>query len=369
MRMSPLERLKRRNLDYLLIETIKQIGVSNYSLIARMTGINTETVRYKINNQLGRFGLSIQINPNYSELGLSFGILHVKATISSSISWLDEASYLCFAGKVMGSENYICTFAIPYRFKKKYNDLLQIFKNQRLIQEFEIRDALWFRYPPFRSEFYDFDERRWKVDWKKIDTIMNESGASSTVVNRDADVDFIDLKILKQMQLNPTISLTKIAHDIQANPRTVRYHHSEHVVKRRYVLNNNVRWSRPFTEGRVSEVMQCVISFISLKQDDVALARKLMNKIPFTWLEVGAGDNSYYSFLDIPINDFHETVRYIESHCEQIREKLAISILDSSRSRSFPIPDEMFDPRRGWTLPGYRKEIGDESQRESVQND
>ena len=39
------ERLKRRNQDYLLIETIKRVGPSNYSLLARLTGLNPETVR------------------------------------------------------------------------------------------------------------------------------------------------------------------------------------------------------------------------------------------------------------------------------------------------------------------------------------
>src|SRR5438445_13750515 len=66
-RMSEFERLQRRNQDYVLLETIKQVGASNYSLIARLTGLNPETVRYKVSKQLAKLGLDLSINVNYSK--------------------------------------------------------------------------------------------------------------------------------------------------------------------------------------------------------------------------------------------------------------------------------------------------------------
>src|SRR5712692_10986377 len=98
--MSEFERLQRRNQDYVLLETIKQVGASNYSLIARLTGLNPETVRYKVSKQLAKFGLDLSINVNYSELGFSMGLLLITAggasngAVAGGGGWLDRVQYL-----------------------------------------------------------------------------------------------------------------------------------------------------------------------------------------------------------------------------------------------------------------------------------
>ncbi len=357
--MHSFDKLKRRNQDFMLIETIKQIGVSNYSLLARMVGMNPETVRYKVNNQLARYGLGVQVNLNYTELGMAVGLLTVRADASNKKSWVDSVSYLSFIGKVMGAEKYLCTYALPFRFKKKYLDSLASLKQEKILDDFEAIEAQWVRYPSFRPEFYNFDERRWVVDWRRVDMTPEEVGTSFTEVNRDAEVDYIDLRILRSMQMTPTVSLAKIAKEIDANERTLRYHNSEHVVKKKLILNSNIRWKRPEIEGKQSELMEVVFSFKNLKREEVTPVRKLLNRIPFTWLEAGSEDGGYYAFLDIPIDRFHEAINYIESHVENAKERLSMTILDAAKSRSLYLPDEMYDPKRGWTLPNYSREMAE----------
>ncbi len=353
--MGAFDKIKRRNLDFLLIETIKQIGVSNYSLLARMTGINPETVRYKVNKQLSKYGLGVQVNLNHAELGMSAGLIVVDAEPSKE--WLGEVSYLFFEGKVIGAAKYVGLFAVPFRFKKKYADVLAYMKQQKEINDFQVYDSKWMRYPSFRPEFYDFDAKRWNVDWKRVEMTMGESGATSTDVNREAQVDYFDIKILKAMQERPTVSLAKVASEIEANPRTLRYHNSEHVVKGKFILNSNVRWKRPSLEGKPGEVMQVLALFKGVGQEGVVHARKLMNKVPFTWVEGGSEAGDYFALLDVPIERLYETTRYIEANTEGVRNNLSILMLDNMRSRYLYIPEEMFDPKRGWTLPGYRQEM------------
>ncbi len=324
-----------------------------------MVGLNPETVRYKVNNQLARYGLGIQINLNYTELGMAVGLLTVKAEPSRSKSWLDSVNYLSFVGKVMGAEQFFCAYAVPFRFKKKYIDLLGALKEQKIIEDFEAIEAQWIRFPSFRPEFYDFDERRWVVDWRRVDMTMNEVGASCTEVNRDAEVDYIDLRILRSMQVTPTVSLARVAKEIGANARTLRYHNAEHVIKKKLILNSNIRWRKPELEGKQGEVMQTVFAFKNLKHEDVEQVRKLMNRIPFTWFEAGSEGGGYYSFLDIPIERFHETISYIESHADRVKEHLSMLMLDAAKSRAMVLPDEMFDPKRGWTLPNYAQEMAE----------
>lgn len=339
------------NAESVLVETIRQVGISNYSLIARLTGLNVETVRYKVNKQLGRLGLGIEVNIDYGQIGFSTHVLHVKPNPNSTKSWLDVLPYLGFVARPMGSPQYFCVYSIPYRFRKRYVDLLESLKKDALIEEFSTEDVSWLRYPHLRSESYNFSTGRWTVDWKKIDMKDREEGIQISPPNTDARVDYIDAKILHFLQEDPGVNPAQIAKTIKANQRTVRYHYSEHVVTRKFILSNNVRWFRPVLEGKLDQLMELLISFKSLDSDGLAKAKKVCNKIPFTWLEASSsGGSSYYALLDIPMDYFHETVKYIESRIQSKDSQSMITILDPSKTRRLSFPDEMFDRERGWCL-------------------
>ncbi len=346
------ERLKRRNQEYLLIETIKRVGPSNYSLLARLTGLNPETVRYKISKQLPKYGLGLTVNINYGELGFSMGLLKVRANSSSGKSWFDHTHYLMLLSKVVGTDTFLCIYGIPFRFKKKYAESFEELKQKKLIDEFEMTELYWMRYPPFRSELYNFETKSWKVDWKRIESTTQEAGVTSFAVNHDPKVDDVDIKILKYLKEDPTFGLAKLGKEIGVNPRTVRYHHTEHVVKGNLIVGNNIRWTWPLQQGKSSEIMQVMAGLKGLEQDEVATVRKLFNKLPFTWVEGGTEGKDYFAFLDIPILSFHDCVRFIETSLGAVRSKLEVSILDSAKTQYMSVPDEMFDKRLGWRLFG-----------------
>jgi hypothetical protein len=343
------ERIKRRNQDYLLIETIKQVGASNYSLVARLTGLNPETVRYKVSKQLVKFGLSLSLNINYGELGFSLGLLSVTPAPANGSLWTRQAPYLLICSKVMSANKAICLYGIPPRFKKKYNEQLESLKQKKLIDDFSSTELHWVRYPPFRSEMYDFDKKCWVVDWGRVDATMQESGATVFANSGEPKVDDIDLKILKYLKQNPTVGLARIGKEIGVNPRTVRYHHTNHVLNGKLLLGNNIRWTRP-GEGEEGKVMQILASFKGLGTDELTTVRKLFNSLPFTWLEAGTDTRDYFAFLDIPILDFHETMGYVEGRVQAARSKLEVSILDPALTEDRGIPEEMFDKRMGWRL-------------------
>jgi DNA-binding Lrp family transcriptional regulator len=339
---------ERRILDHLLIETIKQVGVSNFSLIARLTGLNPETVRYKIHKQLSRMNLAVNVNIDYGLLGFKIGVMKVKGTEADGDSWLDQTSYLTFAAKTMGTNDFTCLYAIPPNLKKKYLDSYEAMKQDGLIDDFEASEIFWVRYPPFRSEYYDFDDKRWVVDWQQVDRTYHEAGVISSPHGHEAKMDLFDLRILKRIQQNPTITVTRIAKEMKANPRTARYHYLEHIVKNKLILSFDVRWA----QGKLSrpdDLMQVVYSANQLNEDQKDEVGKVFNRIPFTWLEAGNGDG-YLAFLDIPITDFHETVRYVERNTEAVRDKLGMTMLDPSKTRLFKVPEEMFDKKMGWRL-------------------
>ena len=338
------------NAEYLLIETIRQVGVSNYSLIARLTGMNPETVRYKINNQLSKLGLQILINVDYSKIGFQMGLLSVKPNPTAGRTWLDHASYLTFVSKVMAQDRYLCLYAIPHRFKKKYSDAISEMNSLNLIDDFSLTPISWVRYPPLRTEFFDIDTGRWNINWGRIDMMKQELGVASKTIDTDAKIDYIDAKILKYMQEDPTISPAKIARLIDANPRTVRFHYSEHVMKGGLILCNNVKWSKPATQGDPRQTMQLAVLYDGVSGDLPAAARRICNRIPFTVMEAQFEERGYFAFLDIPMEYFHETVSYLERSLPGQPSDRQTLILDPGKTQFLNFPEELFDSERGWRL-------------------
>lgn len=339
-----------RNTEYLLIETIRQVGVSNYSLISRLTGLSAETVRYKVNKQLGKMGLGILVNIDYAQLGFSMGLLRVKSNPRAEKSWLDVASYLLLESKSMGAESYVCMYAIPFRFKKKYIDSVTELQRAGLVESFESQEISWIRYPPMRSEFFDLDSGKWNVDWKRVDLTSSEMGPTSHLVNQDAKVDYIDTKILRFMQEDPTISPAKIAQKLNANARTIRYHYAEHVQKGRLILGNNVRWIKGVSPGKTPEIMQIATIFRNLDPEELNAVRKLCNKIPFTLIEAAFENRGYFAFLDVPLEYFHETMAYIDRNTSLYNNKKELVILDPTKTQFMNLSDELYDKERGWRL-------------------
>jgi hypothetical protein len=113
-----------------------------------------------------------------------------------------------------------------------------------------------------------------------------------------------------------------------------------------------VRWTWPLQQGKSAEIMQVMVGFKGMEQEEVSVVRKLFNKLPFTWVEGGTEGRDYFAFMDVPILSFHDCIRFIESHLGDLRTKLEVSILDSAKTQYMNVPDEMFDKRLGWRLFG-----------------
>ncbi len=347
--MGAFDRLERRNHDYLLLETIKRVGVQNYSLLSRLTGLNPETIRYKVNKHLTKLGLNTTVDINYGELGLAVSYLVVTPT-GGGHSWLDTMSYIIFTGKLIGANRYFCLCAVPFRFKKKYTEILEDLKTRGLIREYELEDLYWVRYPPFRAELYDFEEKTWKMDWNRFGLFSSEMGPSFVSVNRDSPVDYIDLKILRSLMDDPTIPLAKAAKTMNANPRTVRYHNTEHVTTGKFILCSNIRWVKPIQEGQAGKLMQVAFLFKRLEEQEMEKVRKFCNNLPFTWFEGGTEDRTYLALVDLPLEAFHETMQKSELYLRGVSQNFETMLLDPSSSKTLGIPDEMFDKKRGWRL-------------------
>jgi hypothetical protein len=343
--LDTVSKLKRKNQDLFLFETIKKVGMQNYSLLSRLTGLDPETVRYRVNYHLKRFGLSACININYSQLGLLVSLIITEGTHSEN-----AIPYLSFHSRAVGSNKNVFVIVHPARLKKKYiNYLEQRAKDFRILK---VKIFYWVRMPSFRIELFNFDKRTWEIDWNKIELPQPEEGPSFISYNPDAKPDYFDLKILKKMVYEPSISIAKIAKELNVNPRTLRYHYLEHVLKQKLILSHNLKI---MDSSQKEEKFRVSILVENLEEKSLEEIRGFCNRLPFTWLEARTEDRNYFAIMDIPLQFFNETLKRLELRLRPLSKSYEVMLLDPSTPAVLDIPDSMFDPDRGWRLYEYNQ--------------
>ena len=99
-------------------------------------------------------------------------------------------------------------------------------------------------------------------------------------------------------------------------------------------------------------MVQAVIMSRKLDETGMTKVRKFCNSLPFTWLEAGTEDRTYLAIVDIPMADFQTCVQQVEVHLQGAGDSYEVTMLDTTKTRPLAIPEEMFEPKRGWRLYG-----------------
>ncbi len=157
-----------------IVEAIKRVGPRNCSLISRMTGIPTETVRYKIDEQLVRKGIIIRVSVDYNKLGLARNWLTLNFSDEYDelapriLDALSKIGYLIYYGRVVPRRNYVSIAALPPKAKAEYRKFLNGLIDLSILTSYKMDELAWVRYLSMRPEYYDFSTRTWKINWEGL---------------------------------------------------------------------------------------------------------------------------------------------------------------------------------------------------------
>src|SRR5205807_523241 len=69
-----------------LIEAVNRVGIQNISLLSRMTGMPTETIRYTMKKRFPKMGLKVGSPLNHSALGLERYFVSMRMTQTAAQS-------------------------------------------------------------------------------------------------------------------------------------------------------------------------------------------------------------------------------------------------------------------------------------------
>jgi len=338
-----------------IVEAIKKVGPRNCSEIARLTGIPTETVRYKIKNQLAEKGVVISAVLNSNEIGIPAHLLNLNFTndfrsaAPSLLEILSKIGYITYYTRVLPQGTYLAKLQIPPKFREEYDKFLRSLVNIEILKSYEVKPLAWERYLSLKPEYYDFYNKSWVVDWKTVSASKAFLQQADTAVKEQPEIDKPDVFILKELQLDCTRSITDIATKLQMNPKTLRYHFAQHVQDKRLIQDYSVRWTGNSSLTERRWIMGVFLRVKDPTAEELWKAQAAFGKLPFTWFDAVAEDRSLYlAEIALPSTYYLDTMNYLYSECIAFGDKLEHQLADYACSSSFTIPYEMFDETRGW---------------------
>lgn len=340
-----------------IVEAIKKVGPRNCSEIARLTGIPTETVRYKIKNQLADRGVAISAVLNSNEIGIPVHLLDLNFTedfrsaAPSLLEILSKIGYITYYTRVLPQGTFLAKLQIPPKFREEYDKFLRSLVNIEILKSYGVQPLAWERYLSLKPEYYSFDNKSWVVNWKKVSASKAFLQQMDAPVKEQPKIDKPDVFILKELQLDCTRSIADIARKLQMNPKSLRYHYAQHVEGRRLVQGYSVRWTGNSSLTERRWITGVFVRVRNPTAQELWTVQASFAKLPFTWFDAVAEDGSLYlAQIALPSSYYIDTMNYLHNECITFGDKIEYQLADYVCSSSFTIPYELFDGTRGWVF-------------------
>lgn len=340
-----------------LVEYLQVLGPRNISALAREVGHHPETVRYEV-KKLAKMGFSCRPVIAYERLGLRPIIAFVRPSKllqgheSSFAKLLAEVAYCVYFGRTLFDKNLILYFYFPREKIAKLYEFMNALQDGALIDAYKIFVAKRRIALPFRPEFFDFQHWTWSINWKELNGIYP---LALEDVDKPCEFDRLDLRIVKAMQVNPTVELTELKNELgkEITLKTVIYHYKSHVLSNRIISGHVVFWTGEPAITPAHRVLYPKLWLENLSYAEFSAAMSTLALLPFSWSLFYTEDMDFiYAEALIPIYQLIEASHWLTERLDyNIASKLRMAFIDRNMARAFALPEFMFDSSRGeWTF-------------------
>jgi len=232
----------------ILVELAKY-GPRNISNLARAINLPITTVRFRLKKMIDDGLLLVGVNPNLPRLGLAKAFLIADAMLGCSKALLEiirNADYWTYIIRCYGKmDGYCAYFAFPAEHK---NELQNYLKEASSIGILPCYKAFWITNSHYVTPdfiWYDFKEKRWKLQWYKwFNEILNAPEELPDVLKETESyqimADKADLVIIKELEKDAAIELKKLAKILKITPQSVGNRYQKHIIERNLIANYNV---------------------------------------------------------------------------------------------------------------------------------
>jgi DNA-binding Lrp family transcriptional regulator len=338
---------------YKLIEAIKKYGPRNFSLLSRVTGIPIETIRYKICKQFKEKGIGVHLGIDYNKLALVRTWIKLEFQESflqyaEKLLWkFSEIGYLIYYASTLPYNEYYAMFAIPTRYRKEYRNFLDSLIEEGILNNYYAYELTSCRHLSLNAKYFDFDNWEWKIDWNNLESPdVNVEQPFESELLKDPLVDYHDLLILKELQINSLRSLSEIAKKLNMNPRTILYHFNEHIIRRGIINQYYIKWwyKKISDEEKVSLILQVY----DINEKEIRILKEEIEKLPFTFFDAYSLESRFYIAQQLlPAEHINNTLKYL-TKIKKMHGINNFSLEFIEKEEAFTTPYEEFDEREGW---------------------
>ncbi|MDG6902084.1 MAG: Lrp/AsnC family transcriptional regulator [Nitrososphaerota archaeon] len=340
-----------------LVKLISEIG-PDIPEIARRLDQFKESVRYRYKEKVLSKGFGVQAIVDHEKLGLrrvlfvaDFGP-EFKGYTNAILTAMNELCYVVYFEKRLLYDDYVVAASVPSEHVASYVSFLNSLKESGLFKSLKVVPFDWFRTNPMRTECYDFDTGRWDFDWS---TPLKTSDQAAYAPSGHTKFDYMDLLILKELQIDATRSFVEISEKLKLNYKVLAWHMKTHVMERKMISGYYLRWMGTTYDTVLEKALhrQHRYQHISLlstglsERERMELMAKL-HTIPFLWSEmVGASD--YFAEFYFPTEDTVEGFQFLTRAIADVKVKTEVMVLDQSEALSFTISHNLYSKdKKAW---------------------
>ncbi|HZW84570.1 MAG TPA: hypothetical protein VFE91_01530 [Nitrososphaerales archaeon] len=334
-----------------LVKLLTELG-PDIPEISRKLGQFKESVRYRYKEKILNKGFSVQANVNHERLGLRRMVVIVefadayKTYAQAIFAAMNELSYLVsFARAIIGGE-YVVNVSAPEALYEDVREFYLALKDKGIFTQMEILEFDWMRTAPMKAEYYDFDTGRWDFEWQSPGTQDYE--AATYEPSSKCKFDYVDLLIIKELQIDANKSLREISNKIGVNYKKLAWHHATHVCARKMLRGYAVNWMGTRYDYSIEKALHrkhryfaAEVFVRNVSERDVMILRHSIDRLPFIWGE--ASGKNYFAELALPVDFVVEGLQYIGDMASTMKDRMSLYIIDQTDALSFTIPYSLYN--------------------------
>ncbi|HYC11926.1 MAG TPA: hypothetical protein VEC02_04615 [Nitrososphaerales archaeon] len=342
-----------------LVDLLTELG-PDVPEIARRLGQFKESVRYRYKEKIINRGLAVQGIVDHEKLGLRrIGFIldfasEYRQYAQSILAAMNELCYLVGFSRTLPKGEYVVFFSVPVDVANEIVTFFMSLKEKGMFDKVEPMEFDWFTLAPMRSDCYDFDTGRWEYDWSSPPAKANV--AASQQPSTPSKFDYVDLLILKELQMDANKSLKEIADKLNLNYKKLAWHYSAHVKAKHLVRGFSVAWMGSKYDYKIEKALHRQHRYVALQllvrnvtPFEMISLRQDANKVPFLWAEM-MGKNYYAEFF-FPLDFVVEGMQWLSGLMAPVRDRADLFTIDYTGSLQFSIPYTLFDQsQRKWKL-------------------
>jgi DNA-binding Lrp family transcriptional regulator len=324
--------------------------------IGRELGIHKETIRYWYKGLLKK-GYTLTAVPNYERLGLKRVVVLAEFSekfapyADAILMAMSELCYLSSFAKTLTEDVYSIQANVPEAHMNEWIRFIQALKRRGLFEMVQVAPFDWVWVVPMRSELYDFENESWQFDWISK---ANVESSSTFTPSATGKFDRVDLDLLKQLQMEPDVTIFEIADNLRVNYKTLSWHQRMHVEGNGLLKGFLVNWTGTRYDPKIEKAlhrrhryMWIELLVVGVSESERIELMAKVNRIPFVWLE--AGGQNFFVQIAFPSETMTEALGFIKEVVSPFKQKASWHFMDQANALRFSMTPGLYDQdKRVW---------------------